>query len=83
MIMKNEVQTMPIPQIKRMMKLRLISLISSVLFVVLAIPCLFGNPVMHWSFTGSILAAAVLVSLAAASCAWFLILNNRLSRSGL
>ncbi len=74
---------MPIPKIKRMLTMRLMSLLFSGLFFVLTIAFLFGKLVMHWSLGGSLFTAAACVMLAVASCVEYLILNRRLASGGL
>jgi hypothetical protein len=81
--MKNEIQWMSIPKIKRMLMLRLVCLLLSVAFFVLTIVFLFGNPLMYWTFGGSMLIAVTCVMLAATSCVEYLTLNRRLSSGGL
>jgi len=81
--MKNEIQTMSLQKIKRLMKIRRISLLLGVFFIVLTIALSFGRPLMHWSGAGSILAIVIFVMLASASCVEYLVLNKRLSSGGL
>ena len=81
--MKFDIQTMTIPKIKRMLRLRLISILLFVLFTALTIASIIGIQVMRWAWAGSLLAAAAFVILAVASCAGFLFINNKLAGSGL
>jgi len=81
--MKNEVQSMALPKNKRMLQLRLISLLLSILFTALTVAFSFGKQVLHWSWAGFLLISAACVILALVSGAESLFLNNKLSSSGL
>jgi len=81
--MKNEIQSMTLPKIKRMLKLRLISMLLSILFTALTVAFSFGTQLMHWPWVGSLLVAAACVTVAVASCAGFIFLKNKLASSGL
>jgi hypothetical protein len=83
MTMKNEIQSLTIPKIKRMMRLRLASMLFSVLFIGVVIIFSLGKQVMHWPWAGSIPVAAACAALAGASCIGYLILNKRLASGGL
>lgn len=81
--MKNDVSLMTLPKIKKMLKLRLFSLLMAVFFTLLTVVFAVGKQVMHWPWAGFLLLAATCVMLAVASCTGFLFLNRKLSGSGL
>ena len=81
--MKNDVSSMTLPKIKRMLRLRIYIMVLSVLFSVLTVAFLFGKQVLHWPWSGSFLVAAVCLTLVVACFGGFLFLNNKLARSGL
>ncbi len=74
---------MTLPQIKRMLRLRWLSLLLSIVFTALTVAFSFGKQVMHWPWADSYLLAGVSVILALAGCAWFLLLNKKLADIGL
>lgn len=81
--MKNEIQAMSLRKIKRMMKIRLVSLLLAVLFIILTIALSFGRLLMHWSGVGSILVVVPCVILSLVSWVEYLVLNKRLASGGL
>jgi hypothetical protein len=81
--MKNEIQAMSLRKIKWILKIRLISLLSAVFFIILMIALSFGISLMHWSGPGSILAVVTCVILTLASFFEYLVLNKRLASGGL
>ncbi len=81
--MKNKIQSMTIPKIKRMLRLRMVSMLFSVLFTGMVVTFSFGKQVMHWPWTGSLPAAATCAVLAVVSCVGYLILSKRLASGGL
>lgn len=81
--MKNEISGMTLPQIKRVLRLRWLSLLLSILFTALTVAFSFGKQVMHWPWADSFLLAGACVILALAGCAWYILLNKKLADSGL
>lgn len=81
--MKNEAKLMTLPQIKRMLRLRWLSMLSSILFTALTVAFSFGKQMMHWPWAGSFLVAGTFGVLAMVCCAGYLILNRKLAGSGL
>ncbi len=81
--MKNEVSLMTLSQIKRMLRLRWLSLLLSIVFTALTVAFSFGKQMMHWPWADSYLLAGASVILALAVCAWYIVLNKKLADSGL
>ncbi len=81
--MKNKIQALSLQKIKWMIKIRLISLLLAVVFILLTIALSFGKTLMHWSGAGHIMAVVTCVMLALASCVKYLILNKKLASGGL
>lgn len=74
---------MTLPQIKRMLRLRWLSLLFSIGFLGLMVVFSFGNQALRWSLVGSNLIAGACGTLALVGCAGFLILNKKLADRGL
>jgi len=81
--MKNEIQSMTISKIKRMLRMRFVSMFLSVLFTLMVVAFSFGKQVMHWPWAGSFPVAVACVALAVVSCIGYLIVNRRLASGGL
>jgi hypothetical protein len=81
--MKDDAKLMTLPQIKRMLRLRWLSMFSSILFTSLTVAFSFGKQVMHSPWAGSFLVAGAFGALTLACCVGYLVLNKKLAGSGL
>jgi hypothetical protein len=81
--MRNEIQAMSLQKIKQMMKIRLISLLFTGLFLFLMVAVAFVKPWLHWSWFELVLAIVFFAILACASSVGYLFLRNKLASGGL
>lgn len=81
--MKKEKPLMTLSQIKRMLRMRQLSLLLSAGFLALMVVFSFGNHAMDLPWVGAFLVAGACAVLALAGCAGFLLLNKKLADRGL
>jgi hypothetical protein len=81
--MKHEDILMTLPQIKKMLSLRWLSMLLFILFTALTVAFSFGQYLLHWSWFGSFLMAGAFAVLAIAGFIVCLLLNRKLASIGL
>lgn len=81
--MKIEAPLITLPEIKRMLRLRLLCLLASIFFIVLTAAFSFGQQVTHWHWAGAFPIAGVCGLFALASSFGYLLLNKKLATLGL
>jgi hypothetical protein len=74
---------MTLPEIKKMILQRALSLVFTVVFITLVIVSSIGMRMAHWSQTGFFLIALACVILAPISFSRFSFLNKKLAKIGL
>lgn len=82
-MMKTEIKLMTLSEIKHMLYFRLFFLLLTALFSVLAVLFAFGQQLMQWPLTQSLIVAAVCVTLSTACLVTYLLLKRRLAKKGL
>ena len=81
--MKNEIQLMTIPKIKRLLRFRELSMVLSILFTASMVGFLFGNRVMHLPWGWSLLLVTTCGGLALVCWGGYLFFKHKLASGGL
>lgn len=82
-MMKTEIKMMTLSEIKHMLHFRLFFLLLTALFSVLAVLFAFGQQLMQWPLTLSLIVAAVCVTFSTAGLVAYLRLKRKLAKKGL